>query len=543
MSSPRVFISTDIGGGDKDDDQSLVHALLYADVLRIEGISSTDDLGRKSDILQVINAYAKDYSTLSTHGDYPTPEYLRSISFQGATHDAPSAGYSKSTEASRAIIAAARKGSAADPLYVLTWGGETDIAQALHDAPDIANKIRLLTVDKQDANATRYLEKEWKNDVWWIQDMGTFRGMYVPSSGANRPIQGWAEDHAQGHGALGNYFYQHTRDLYANTSYDRVVNGLKMGDTPTLLYLINAANLDDPTKGGWGGDFVKTGHNYWTDSKAAADRLGNYYGADTVAEHRSEILADFADRLDRLTGAAESGRPDSRPDSGLAAKPGAIVTDMDFVGKAGSQSITGGSGSDTVNYSASNDRVWINLATGNTQHGHAGGDKLTDIENLIGSRFNDIMKGNAESNRIEGGAGNDQLEGAAGQDRLYGGAGNDKITGGKDGDLLFGGEGRDTFVYTHINDSRPADRDVIGDFVSGQDKLSLKAIDARSTTPQDEAFKFIEDSHFSKTAGELRLTKQSGGMLLEGDVNGDGTADLSIFFAGVSSLSSHDFLL
>lgn len=35
---PRVVVSTDIGGTDYDDFQSLVHLLLYSDVLDLEGL-------------------------------------------------------------------------------------------------------------------------------------------------------------------------------------------------------------------------------------------------------------------------------------------------------------------------------------------------------------------------------------------------------------------------------------------------------------------------------------------------------------------------
>lgn len=45
MAKPRVFVTSDIGGGDKDDSQSMVHLLLYADKLRIEGIGSTPNGG------------------------------------------------------------------------------------------------------------------------------------------------------------------------------------------------------------------------------------------------------------------------------------------------------------------------------------------------------------------------------------------------------------------------------------------------------------------------------------------------------------------
>lgn len=77
----RVLVSTDIGGTDPDDFQSLVHLLVYADVLDIEGlVSSPFDAGRTKDILDVVNCYEKDYGNLKTHSDrYPSPAALRAI--------------------------------------------------------------------------------------------------------------------------------------------------------------------------------------------------------------------------------------------------------------------------------------------------------------------------------------------------------------------------------------------------------------------------------------------------------------------------------
>jgi hypothetical protein len=70
---PRIIVSTDIGGTDFDDYQSLVHLLVYADVFDIEGIvSSPYGPGRKEHILQVLDAYAQDYPNLRSHSaDYP----------------------------------------------------------------------------------------------------------------------------------------------------------------------------------------------------------------------------------------------------------------------------------------------------------------------------------------------------------------------------------------------------------------------------------------------------------------------------------------
>src|SRR3546814_5387576 len=90
MSKPRILISTDIGGSDPDDIQSMVHALLYADEYRLVVLVSnpTKHGGRTSDIHKVIDAYAKDYATLKTwSSDYPKPDYLHSITKPGSREE------------------------------------------------------------------------------------------------------------------------------------------------------------------------------------------------------------------------------------------------------------------------------------------------------------------------------------------------------------------------------------------------------------------------------------------------------------------------
>jgi hypothetical protein len=312
MSNPRVFVTTDIGGFDKDDDQSMVHLLIHADKLNIVGLgSAAPGPGRAADIHQAIDAYAKDFANLRTHsGDYPTPEALRAVVHQGATNLAPPGGLGGATDASRAIIAEARAGSAGDPLYVLTWGAVGDVAQALHDAPDIADKIRLMSIgrDQQDPNAGQYLMDNWQGKVWWVDSQSSFRGLFVPEDGSNTPIAGW-EANLAGHGALGDYFVAQSRDLYGDRDGASSVNGLKMGDAPTTLYLLDRANNNDPTADSWGGDFVQQGANYWTDNPASSLAMGSYAGARTVAEDRQAFLSDFVARMDRAQAPANGAAP------------------------------------------------------------------------------------------------------------------------------------------------------------------------------------------------------------------------------------------
>lgn len=119
----RVVVSTDIGGTDPDDFQSMVHLLLYADVLEIEGlISSPYGPGRLRDILTVIDHYERDFPQLSrSFSDYPSPDYLRDISKQGAIQRAPYSGVGQPTEGSDWIIACARRDDPR-PLHILVNG-------------------------------------------------------------------------------------------------------------------------------------------------------------------------------------------------------------------------------------------------------------------------------------------------------------------------------------------------------------------------------------------------------------------------------------
>src|SRR3990172_6368510 len=115
MAKPRVIVSSDIGGADNDDMQSMAHVLLYADQLDIKAFISTPTAhgGRASHIHKALDAYTKDYAKLDTWSDYPAPEYFKSIVYQGNLKVAPSAGYSNPTTASKAIIKEAHAAKAA----------------------------------------------------------------------------------------------------------------------------------------------------------------------------------------------------------------------------------------------------------------------------------------------------------------------------------------------------------------------------------------------------------------------------------------------
>ena len=87
-----------------------------------------------------------------------------------------------------------------------------------------------------------------------------------------------------------------------------------------------------------------------------------------------------------------------------------------LAGGAGADRMFGGSGEDWVIYEDSDAGVTVDLDAGTGQGGDAGGDTISDIENIGGSDYDDVLTGDAMSNRLEGGAGADRLDGGSGTD-------------------------------------------------------------------------------------------------------------------------------
>ena len=165
---------------------------------------------------------------------------------------------------------------------------------------------------------------------------------------------------------------------------------------------------------------------------------------------------------------------------------------------------------------------------------------LTWDDDLLGAgqliTINGSRLGEAESMAFNGMAETDgrfRIFGGGGQDDLRGGLQDDLIYGGFGGDNLYGGGGNDIFRYQSVDDSRTSGlRDGIQDFSAG-DLIDLSRIDADVATAGDQAFTFIGSAAFTPgVAGQLRAAETSPGSRLwtiEGDVDGDGNADLSIF--------------
>jgi hypothetical protein len=251
---PRILISTDIGGTDPDDNQSLAHLLMYSDKFKIEGLVSSPSYGNgnKEEIFRMISLYEKDLPKLKKHQTgLLAPDYLRSVTKQGRRGRAPFIGYNTATEGSEWIIRCAKK-KTDQPLWVLGWGGLEDIAQALHDAPEIQKNIKIYWIGgpnkKWSANSYDYIAKNFL-DLWFIEVNSSYYSFF---SNSNIPdsvnTSNYYDKHILGAGNLGKDFKSY---------YDGEV---KMGDTPSLLYMMDG-DPANPMRESWGGSFEKTSHS------------------------------------------------------------------------------------------------------------------------------------------------------------------------------------------------------------------------------------------------------------------------------------------
>ena len=239
------------------------------------------------------------------------------------------------------------------------------------------------------------------------------------------------------------------------------------GDTLIAIESLHGSQFDDTLSG-----------------DAGANTLIGHGGADALDGRGGIDLADYADSAAGVTvdlaagtglgGDAEgdtlldienldgSGHDDSLTgDSGANILRGNAGDDRLYgndghdtlIGGAGADLMNGGAGIDLADYSGSALGVQIGLGGAAGSGGDAAGDTLVDIENLLGSSFDDMLTGNAGANLISGGTGDDSLHGEAGEDVLQGGDGGDALYGGDDDDQLYGDAGDDLILGEHGHDT------------------------------------------------------------------------------------------
>ena len=123
-----------------------------------------------------------------------------------------------------------------------------------------------------------------------------------------------------------------------------------------------------------------------------------------------------------------------------------------LVGGLGADELIGGDGLDKADYKGATSAVRADLFDSSTNTGEATGDTYDGIEGLIGSSFNDILRGDDGANVLDGRDGNDIIGGLGGNDLIFGRDGNDSISGGVGNDTIYGDAGDDTLRGGKGND-------------------------------------------------------------------------------------------
>lgn len=175
-----------------------------------------------------------------------------------------------------------------------------------------------------------------------------------------------------------------TSGIYVNLTVGTAIDG--HGDVDTLVSIenVDGGALDDVIVG-----------------NASDNQLQGWEGDDTLKGEDGHDNIAGGDGNDSLSGGAGWDR---------------------LTGGAGNDTIDGGAGEedrDDVVYQDHTSAVHVDLTGGWATDEQGDTDTLSNIENVLGSQFDDILVGNAGDNWFTGGAGNDTIDGRDGQDVVF----------------------------------------------------------------------------------------------------------------------------
>ena len=153
------------------------------------------------------------------------------------------------------------------------------------------------------------------------------------------------------------------------------------------------------------------------DTMIGGDGSDTYYAldsADTVIESNPKPGSGGIDLVNSYLGSytlgdnVENGRILT---IGVSSLTGNDLNNTIYAG-AGNNVLNGSKGIDTVSYQYASAAVTASLDLAGAQPtGGSGSDTLRNIENLTGSRYNDILTGSSRNNTINGGPGDDSMAG------------------------------------------------------------------------------------------------------------------------------------
>lgn len=350
---PRLIVLTDIGGGDPDDQQSLIRLMVHCNEFDIEGLIASaptlEDLketGTKPQLIrEIVDAYGQVRENLARHADgFPETAKLREVIKSGNPKRGRDViGDGHDTEGSRWIVTCAERADSRR-LNIAIWGGQTDFAQALwrirHERGEdglkaFTAKVRVYDIGDQDRIAD-WILSEFPGLFYILARVPTgrdrreaaYRGLYL---GGDESLvsRDWMESNIrQNHGPLGALYPPRT------WTAPNPHSAIKEGDTPSWFFFLpfGLSDPDHPEWGGWGGRFEPDRDRIFRD---ATDKVGNVKDSrTTVWRWRPAFQNEFAARLDWCVkppiATNHPPRPllNSQPGQDalvLSAKPGSVV--------------------------------------------------------------------------------------------------------------------------------------------------------------------------------------------------------------------------
>jgi len=284
-SKARLIVMADMGN-EPDEVQQMMHLLMYANEVDIEGLIACSGKYLHADrtdgrtethpelFHKLVDAYAEVVDNLRLHAnDWPEASELRGIISSG------SAGYGiddvepgRSSEASKKIVASVLKDDPR-PLYIVCNAGANTLAQALVDLDrkrtsqqmgELCKRLIVFENGAQDNSgawiAGKYPEIAWhrsNHQTYSYGGPGAAQGPYTWEPFTRDPAgqSKWAQKHIMNdHGALGAVF--------PPRRMNRRLHFIEGGGTIPWIGLVNHG-LSDPKHlhwGGWSGRFSRQRH-------------------------------------------------------------------------------------------------------------------------------------------------------------------------------------------------------------------------------------------------------------------------------------------
>lgn len=198
---------------------------------------------------------------------------------------------------------------------------------------------------------------------------------------------------------------------------------------------IHGGSGSDALFGGDGEDLVS--------GEAGDDRIEGNNGDDTLSGGDGNDVVSGGDGDDLIEGGAGAdllldgaGRDTVSGGEGNDHVGVALDADRDVY--------EGGAGTDTLDLSATERGIDVDLAQGSAKGCEIGDNGVSGFEVVRGGSGSDTISGSGGNETLSGGAGDDHIHGHGGNDALDGGAGNDTLADGTGRDTVRGGAGNDT---------------------------------------------------------------------------------------------------